>query len=71
MTKPRPAKPATPETPSTPPPQGGEQQKPQGAGDTNDNASTHENAAANGASQAPPPSSEPMETEKSENASSA
>ncbi|KAF7814286.1 heat shock 70 kDa protein 15-like [Senna tora] len=68
MTKPRPAKPATPETPSTPPPQGGEQQQQPPQEDANTNA--NENAGDN-ASQVPPPSTEPMETDKPENTSSA
>ncbi|XP_061338536.1 heat shock 70 kDa protein 15-like [Gastrolobium bilobum] len=66
MMKPRPAKPATPEAPATPPPQGGEQQQPQ----ENADANTNENAGDSG-NQVPPPSTEPMETDKSENAGSA
>ncbi|XP_061338535.1 heat shock 70 kDa protein 15 isoform X2 [Gastrolobium bilobum] len=66
MMKPRPAKPATPEAPATPPPQGGEQQQPQ----ENTDANTNENAGDSG-NQVPPPSTEPMETDKSENAGSA
>ncbi|KAE9616148.1 hypothetical protein Lal_00017243 [Lupinus albus] len=56
MTKPKPAKPATPPTPATSPPQG----------DTNSN----ENSGATG-SEVPPESSEPMETDKSDNTGSA
>ncbi|OIW17137.1 hypothetical protein TanjilG_27291 [Lupinus angustifolius] len=58
MTKPKPAKPATPPTPATPPPQG------------DANANTHENAGATGG-EVPPESSEPMETDKSDNTGSA
>ncbi|CAL0308764.1 unnamed protein product [Lupinus luteus] len=58
MTKPKPAKPATPPTPATPPPQG------------DANASTNENAGAAGG-EVPPESSEPMETDKSDNTGSA
>ncbi|XP_057452803.1 heat shock 70 kDa protein 15-like [Lotus japonicus] len=65
MTKPRPAKPATPQTPPTPPSKGGEQQQPQGDA----NANTRENVGDNG-NQAPPASSEPMETDKLENSGS-
>ncbi|RDX67062.1 Heat shock 70 kDa protein 14, partial [Mucuna pruriens] len=70
--KPKPPKPATPEAPATPPSQGGEQphqqqQQPQ----ENPNASTNENAGDNGNPVPPPASTEPMETEKSENTGSA
>lgn len=61
MTKPKPAKPAAPEAPATPPPQGGESQPNSGEA----NANTAENAE-NAAREAPPPSEEPMETEKTE-----
>ncbi|KAI4329269.1 hypothetical protein L6164_021553 [Bauhinia variegata] len=72
MTKPRPTpKPATPEAPPTTPPQGGEQQQPQGDTNTNANPSSNENAAGDNASQVPPASTEPMETEKPENTSTA
>ncbi|XP_028756072.1 heat shock 70 kDa protein 15-like [Neltuma alba] len=73
MTKPRPAKPATPEATATPPPQGGEQPPQQTEGDANTNASAsaNENAGDNAAGQAPPPATEPMETDKSENTGSA
>ncbi|KAI4355663.1 hypothetical protein L6164_004412 [Bauhinia variegata] len=73
MTKPRPApKPATPEAPPTTPPPGGEQQQPQGDANASANAnpSSNENAGDN-ASQVPPASAEPMETEKPENTTSA
>lgn len=66
MTKPRPAKPATPEAPATSPPQAGERQQPQGDA----NASTNENAG-DSATEVPPASTEPMETDKSENTGSA
>ncbi|XP_019455356.1 PREDICTED: heat shock 70 kDa protein 15-like isoform X3 [Lupinus angustifolius] len=54
MTKPKPAKPVTPPTPATPPPQGG---------DANGNAGA-------ASSDVPPESTEPMETDKPENAGS-
>ncbi|KAK7255340.1 hypothetical protein RIF29_28747 [Crotalaria pallida] len=66
MTRPKPAKPATPPTPATPPPQGSEQQQPQGDA----NATTNENAGATGG-EVPSASTEPMETDKSENTGSA
>ncbi|XP_016169721.1 heat shock 70 kDa protein 14 [Arachis ipaensis] len=69
MTKPRPAKPATPEAPATPPPQGGEQQQP--PENANASASPNQNAGDSGNNQAPPEAGEPMETDKSENTSSA
>ncbi|RDX63223.1 Heat shock 70 kDa protein 14, partial [Mucuna pruriens] len=70
MTKPKPPpKPVTPEAPATPPPQGSEQpqqQQPQ----ENPNASTDENAGDNANPAPPPPSAEPMETDKSDNTGS-
>ncbi|KAJ1433931.1 Heat shock protein 70 family [Sesbania bispinosa] len=68
MMKPRPAKPATPEAPATPPPQAGEQQQAPHQEDAN--ASTNETAGDSG-NQVPPASTEPMETDKSENTGSA
>ncbi|XP_004506857.1 heat shock 70 kDa protein 15 [Cicer arietinum] len=62
MTKPRPAKPAAPQAPPTPASPGAEQQQSQ----ADANVSTNDNAGDDG-SQA----TEPMETEKSENAGSA
>ncbi|OIW15856.1 hypothetical protein TanjilG_04391 [Lupinus angustifolius] len=65
--KPKPAKVATPETPPTPPPEGNEHQQPQ----QNGNGSANENAGDSG-NQAPPESSEPMETDnKTEHTGSA
>lgn len=69
--KPKPAKPATPETPTTPPPQDGEQQQqPEQQPQEDANVGSNENAGDNG-NQVPPVSGEPMETDKSENTSSA
>ncbi|XP_054784464.1 heat shock 70 kDa protein 15-like [Prosopis cineraria] len=72
MTKPRPVKPAAPEPAVTPPPQDGEQppQQTEGDANTNTNAGVTENAEES-AAQAPPTAAEPMETDKSENTSSA
>ncbi|PON35160.1 Heat shock protein 70 family [Trema orientale] len=69
MTKPKPApaKPAAPEAPPTPPPQGSEQQ-PQGddanASSNNANNGPENTAAESG--EAPPASTEPMDTDKPE-----
>ncbi|QCE08946.1 heat shock 70 kDa protein 15-like [Vigna unguiculata] len=75
MTKPKPPppKPTTPEAPATPPPQGGEQQQQpqQSPAQENPNATSNENAGDNGTPAPPPGSAEPMETEKSENTTSA
>ena len=54
---------------ATPPPQGGEQPPQQTEGDAN--TSGNENAGDGADGQAPPPPAEPMETDKSENTSSA
>ncbi|XP_004506856.1 heat shock 70 kDa protein 15-like [Cicer arietinum] len=64
MTKPRPAKPAAPQAPPTPASPSAEQQQ-QSQSDAS--ASTNENAAGEDVSQA----TEPMETDKSQNAGSA
>ncbi|WJX42853.1 hypothetical protein P8452_30036 [Trifolium repens] len=66
MTKPKPAKPAAPQAPPSPASSGSEQQQPQ----ANENANTNENTGddANHASSA---STEPMETDKPDNAGSA
>ncbi|KAI9110208.1 hypothetical protein K1719_018650 [Acacia pycnantha] len=72
MTKPRPA--PTPEATATPPPQGGEQppqQQTEGDANTDANAGANENSGDASAGQAPPPATEPMETDKSENTGSA
>ncbi|CAK8574710.1 unnamed protein product [Lathyrus sativus] len=66
MMKPKPAKPATPPAPPSPASSGSEQQQPQADANAN---STNENAGDG--SQASSASTEPMETDKPENASSA
>ncbi|KAL5072650.1 hypothetical protein RYX36_011634 [Vicia faba] len=66
MMKPKPAKPATPPAPPSPASSSSEQQQPQAESNAN---STNENAGDD--SQASSASTEPMETDKPENASSA
>lgn len=66
MTKPKPAKPAAPQTPPSPASSGSEQQQPQ----ADANASASENAG-DSENQASSASTEPMETDKPENTSSA
>ncbi|XP_058728972.1 heat shock 70 kDa protein 15-like [Vicia villosa] len=66
MTKPKPVKPATPPAPPSPASSGSEQQQPQADANAN---STNENAGDG--SQASSASTEPMETDKPENAGSA
>ncbi|MBA0712914.1 hypothetical protein Golax_011985 [Gossypium laxum] len=73
MMKPKPAKPATPEAPATPPHPGSEAE-PQGANSPkaspNRNGDPSENVPA-GSGEAPPASTEPMETDKPETMSAA
>ncbi|KAG5016281.1 hypothetical protein JHK82_021950 [Glycine max] len=66
MTTQKPTKAVTPAGPATPSSQSDEQQQPQGDSDVNSNEN-----AGNSSSQAAPASTEPMETEKSENTGSA
>jgi heat shock protein 4 len=66
MTKPKPAKPAAPQAPPSPASSGSEQQQPQ----ADENANTNENTGDD-ANQASSTSTEPMETDKPDNAGSA
>ncbi|MBA0628090.1 hypothetical protein Godav_022867 [Gossypium davidsonii] len=69
MTKPKPTKPASPETRANPPPQGeGQSQGADANASPNHNNVPGENATA-GSGEAAPASAEPMETDKSETAS--
>ncbi|KAG4125011.1 hypothetical protein ERO13_D10G071500v2 [Gossypium hirsutum] len=69
MTKPKPTKPASPETRANPPPQGeGQSQGADANASPNHNNVPGENATA-GSGKAAPASAEPMETDKSETAS--
>lgn len=57
MTKPKPAKPASPEVPADPPPQNSDEQS--------EGRSDDKHAVPEG-SEVPPPSAEPMDTDKSD-----